>query len=57
MFINCLKSVILSVFVPLWLNYTFQNGLKYSAFLVKYLMLLYAFTVPSPYSGGWGHLL
>jgi len=30
MIINFLKFVILCVFVPLWLNYTFQRWLKFS---------------------------
>jgi hypothetical protein len=29
MIINCLKLMILCVFVPLWQNYTFRSGLNY----------------------------
>lgn len=32
MIINCLKFVILCVFVPLRQNYTFRSGIKYSEY-------------------------
>ena len=32
MIINCLKLVMLCVFVPLWLNYTFRRKLKIELF-------------------------
>lgn len=34
MIINCLKLVVLCIFVPLWQNYTFRNGLNKRVILI-----------------------